>query len=495
MYALLTRLGLPQAIGVYIDERSVHVSRMLTTPVGTFEIARIGETVSGESCGETVERLLTSVVGHGRCSRIPVTIGLPLEQTYFISRPIQSARDDIAPLVLLREALRSSQVAIDDMLADVVKAVPDKRPVATIVSCEKKFLVDIVDRLNARGIRLARVEPAVSALLRAAAKQYRNRRNENVVMRYFLDNNDGLAVLTVRGLPIVCRQLTLSRGDEATAIVSTGRSLLTIGTHCGIESSLDAVMIHGRDDLTRLLDLGEMRAQLGKKINWFSAPSLNSREIASGLAMGCAGENDTTFDLARTLKPKTTLWELFPVREALLQMAMLLLMACFLIYRTQSVNRDYTALAHKNLQTVDAAVTQGELEKQRNRLQQQVAGVRAFLKNRVIWTAFERELAASLPDNVYLTSFQGISELASNSSRRKSSNASLVLRGAVSIPQNGLIPHEIDRLLDTLRDNATLRREFPIVELAALKRLNNASQNTSTAMFTVVCLPKGAKRK
>lgn len=494
MYALLTRLGLPQAIGVYVDERSIHLSRTLTTPVGTFEIARINETANAESCGETIDRLLTSAVGHGRFSRIPVTIGLSLERTYFISRPIQSARDDIAPLVLLREALRSSQVSIDDMLADVVKAVPDKRPVATIVSCEKKFLVDIVERLHASGIRLARVEPAISALLRAAAKQHRNRRNANVVIRYFLHDNKGLAVLTVKGLPIVCRQFTMCRGDEATAIVSTGRSLLTIGTHCGIESSLDAVMIHGRDDLQRLLDVGEMRVQLGTDINWLAGPSLDNGEIASSLAFGCTGENDSTFDLARTLKRKTTLWELFPVREALLQAALLLLMAWFLIYRTQCVNHDCAELARENIQTIDPSRTQAELEEQRNNLQQQVSGVRSFLKNRLIWTAFERELAAGLPDNVYLTSFQGSSALASNGKRR-SGNSSLVLRGAVSIPQTGLIPHEIDRLLNTLRDNTMLQRAFPVVELAALKRLNNASNNTSTAMFTVVCLPKGAKRQ
>jgi hypothetical protein len=134
------------------------------------------------------------------------------------------------------------------------------------------------------------------------------------------------------------------------------------------------------------------------------------------------------------------------------------------------------------------------LENQRSTLKQQVAGVQAFLRDRVIWTALERELAAGLPDNVYLTSFQGAAALGTNGKGRKG-NSSLVLRGAVSIPQNGLIPLEIDRLLNTLRENALLKRDFPVVELAALKRLNGSGNNKSTAMFTVVCLPKGAKRK
>ncbi len=494
MSNLLTRLGLPQAIGVYVDERSVHLCRTVTTPLGTWVVARVNEVFHAESAGAAIEHLLTTIVGRGRFSRVPVTIGLPLESTYFISRPIQSARDDIAPLILLREALRSSQVSIDDMIADVVKAVPDKRPVASIVSCEKKLLVDIVERLHARGIRLARVEPAVSALLRVAIRQHRGRRNTKVVIRCFLGDNDGLAVLTVKGLPIVCRQFTTRRGDEAAALVSIGRALLTVGTHCGVESSLDAVMIHGRGDLRRLLDLAEMRQQLGADIDWIDGPSLDRGQIAYGLALGTGLESETAFDLAKTMKPKTTLWELFPFREAAVQAALLMIMACFMIYRMQHVNRQYADIASENRRAMDARMTQAELEKQRKTLKQQVAGVQAFLQGRVIWTALERELAAGLPDNVYLTSFHGAAALGANGKAAKG-NSSLVLRGAVSIPQNGLIPLEIDRLLNTLRENATLKRDFPLVELAALKRFHDASNNTSTAMFTVVCLPKGAKRK
>ena len=43
-------------------------------------------------------------------------------------------------------------------------------------------------------------------------------------------DDDGLAVLAVNDLPIACRHFNMQRGDEATAIVSTGRSLVTIGS-------------------------------------------------------------------------------------------------------------------------------------------------------------------------------------------------------------------------------------------------------------------------
>ncbi len=56
------------------------------------------------------------------------------------------------------------------------------------------------------------------------------------------------------------------------------------------------------------------------------------------------------------------------------------------------------------------------------------------------------------------------------------------------------MPREIDNLLDTLRDHPTLRRDFPVVELTALKQASCLGNEIPMAFFTIICLPKGADR-
>jgi hypothetical protein len=71
---------------------------------------------------------------------------------------------------------------------------------------------------------------------------------------------------------------------------------------------------------------------------------------------------------------------------------------------------------------------------------------------------------------------------------------SLILRGAVSIPQNGFVPTEIDRLLNTFREHPMLKRDFPVVELVDLKQFQYAADDVPLAAFTIVCLPKGTQK-
>jgi len=119
-----------------------------------------------------------------------------------------------------------------------------------------------------------------------------------------------------------------------------------------------------------------------------------------------------------------------------------------------------------------------------------VSTVQRFLGSRVVWTAYLRELSASLPDNVYLTSLRGDAELA-NPKKTQAAKRSLVIKGAFALPENGLIPPEVDQLVDKLRRHPLLTQDFPVVEMADLKRFHRVGDDRDVAMFTVVCLPKG----
>jgi Tfp pilus assembly protein PilN len=168
-------------------------------------------------------------------------------------------------------------------------------------------------------------------------------------------------------------------------------------------------------------------------------------------------------------------------------------MALFLADRYRTLNDSYVACqAHNTHHAWMESLTEQQIEQERQDLKQKVAALRKFLGSRVTWTSHQRALAACIPDNVALTSFQGASELESGQKTGGQGKPakSLVLRGAAVIPENGLVPHEIDRFLDTLRAHPSLTRDFPVVELGDLKQLAGTHGEAPLASFTVVCLPK-----
>ena len=456
---LLARIGLPKAIGLYVDEDAVTLSQVVSTPFGPVEIARHTASAAPDELPFVLKRLVGPLLGRKSLRRVPVAVGLPAGRVYFSTRPIQTASGDPSPHVLLREALRSPNVSVNEMVVDVIKSQPDKRQVASIVSCDRDYLKNLLDSLKGCEVGRPRVEPMPCALLRAATKRHRAGRSAKVVIRFFLSDAQALAVLVVNDLPVVWRTFSLPRGDEASAILSACRGLATVSKDCGIESPLDTVMIHGRPDLARLVEVDWVQEQTGVALRWFPRPRLDSAEAAFGLALGCFSQHERAFDLARSLKPRVSLGELFPWREAVLQAALLVCMALFLAHRLASMNDRCVTVRTQNAQSPwMVSLEDTQLQRERQELTQQVVAVRKFLDSRITWTSYGRDLAASLPANVFLTSLQGDCELESSGKKggKVKPKKSLVLRGAVAVPEDGLVPHEIDRFLDTLREHPWL---------------------------------------
>ncbi len=60
------------------------------------------------------------------------------------------------------------------------------------------------------------------------------------------------------------------------------------------------------------------------------------------------------------------------------------------------------------------------------------------------------------------------------------------------------MPPELDNFLDALREDALLKKDFPLVELGGLQHFPSSVRADPLAYFTVVCLPKpepAAKKK
>ena len=98
MGPILAKLGFPQAVGAYCDGRSVHVSRVVSTPFGSIEFDRYSETI--EEADETagIARSLNDLCSRRR--RLRLTWGLPAERCYLATRPVTSTSGTASPNAL-----------------------------------------------------------------------------------------------------------------------------------------------------------------------------------------------------------------------------------------------------------------------------------------------------------------------------------------------------------------------------------------------------------
>lgn len=497
MKSLLAKIGLPRALGLCVEYGSVTVSEVVATPFGPVEIGRCSEQVTNKRLSAALKQLTRTKLWRKRCQRVPVAVTVPRRQSYFATRPVQIATEDPSPHVLLREALRSTNAPVNDMAVDVVRGQPDKRAVVSIAACNMEYLTSLLESLAACGIRPVRAEPGPCALLRAVKKR-RADRKARFVLRFFLNDREALAAIVAKDAPLVWRYWDLRRGDEASTIVSAYRSLLMVSRDCGLDSPIDAVILHGRSDLARLVDVDWLREELAVPVHWLEGPALGNAEIAFGSGVGCWSPDQQSFDLSRALKPRASLRELIPWRQIAVQAALLLCMALFLFNRYGRLQESHAAVQTRNAENSrTASMQEALLEREKNELAQKVAAVQEFLGTRMVWTNYERQLAECLPANAILTSFLGECELKTADKQRGQAKPkrSLALQGTVLLRQRGLMPQEIDAFLDKLRASPLLKRDFPVVELAALKPKQSLVNEPPAVAFTVLCLPESSTAK
>ena len=86
-------------------------------------------------------------------------------------------------------------------------------------------------------------------LVRAATRQHHPPRRAKTLLQIFLGATEGLAVLTVAGLPLAWRSFAIPSFSEGMAILSATRTLLSQNRYHEMETPLDYAIVHGRAEL------------------------------------------------------------------------------------------------------------------------------------------------------------------------------------------------------------------------------------------------------
>lgn len=494
---LLAAIAYRHAIGIHVGEREVFVCKLASSPLGPIEMARKSLPYTPENLSAVISELLVPLTARRLRLPIPVALGLPGQRVFFSTRPIKSANADATPQILLHEVLQSSSISVDDMAVDLIKSQFENRTLASIASCRRKFLASLLSAFTDSKVVPFRAEPAPSALFRIANSKYRAPRRAKTVLRIMMGTEQGLAILAVGSQPLVWRYFTLPQGSEKTAIISTTRTLQTLSKPCGIEAEIDVLIVHGRPDLKASIENEQTQDEIGIPIQWCDNPILDDSEVAYGLALGCLMPGIEAYDLARSLKPPRSLLEIFPWGELGLQTALIAFMGMFLSERASTLGDSYRAVRREIAgYSWLKATPETQLEKERKDLEQRVESVRKFLDSRIVWTSYFHDIPARLPANASINGFDGMSEMELMGKKKdigKKLKKSFILRLAAPITNNGTMPHEIDKFLDSLREHPLLKKDFPIVELVDLKWYQPFQGAKPNAYFTVMCLPKVAK--
>lgn len=375
----------------------------------------------------------------------------------------------------------------------MIRAHPLHHPVASVVACRKKVLAPILEALEDCDVRPTRVEPAPCALLRPLFARHRPPRRARTVLWILLAKDEALAILTAGSLPLMWRTFALEPGAEAQAILSTFRSTSALCRYYGLETAIDAVMVHGRPDLGGLPDTPEWR-QLAARAERRDGPCLSGGEIAAGAALGCSGLASEVFNLARDVAPPVSPRDLLPWGHMLIQAALLagatLLMADSLraLEHSRAVVKDELSDIEWLRQQTDA-----QLQAEATGLGARIGAVQKFLESRILWTGCIREVATRLPESMSATSITGECRYEPKAKTKGSQKRSFTVSVEVPTPEGGAIPSEVDGFLRSVRACAPLRRALPSIEMGELRRSASASRQDPSANFTIVCKPKADK--
>lgn len=492
MKTLLAKLAVHKAVGLYLGEREVAVSQVAATFFGPVETAAAVVPCTVNNWADVADELLRPFIKRNR--RLSVSIGLPNSRLFFHSRFVAN-RATPTPESILQQALASPNIGVEDLTVDLLQTNLDKASIASLAVCRKKYMSVLMMTLEAMRIRPLRAEPCPCALVRAAATQHPFPRRAKMLLCIFLQDDLGLATLVCDGLPLAWKDFSLPAGGEGAAIISAARTLRIQQRLHGIELAPTYAIIYGRPDLEERLVAEEFPSQMETRVLWKAGPVLGPASIAYGLALGGLSQDAKAFDLSRLLKPRPSIWEIFPWSELAFTTALVGCAGLFLGAHAAKLDDSYArATAEASRYKCLGSVEPSKLDPEAKALGKKIDAVRTFCQTRILWSNYTADLAARLPEGATIENIEARNALQVD---RKGGGGKqhFAVRARAPLADDGSTPRNIDAFLTALRNDPIIQRDFSSAELTGIKQSASLNNSERSAAFGIVCKPKNGDKK
>ena len=292
MKNIVAKVSWNHAVGIYVDEEWITLTRIATSLFGTVILDKHSRKVNDGEIKSTLREVIDSALTPRDRKRIPVSVGIGAEMTFFATCILEDEQQGEYPSIttLLEASGATAAGEGNSVVADYIQIKAAGRKAYSVAACRKDLAGQIFEALNEAGIKQFRLEPAPYSLLAAAGRKvvsnglgnvWRLRsgssypRRWKVYVHVLLDGQgisqpgtisdgtgNGLAILVVDGWPVLWRRFSILSGQEVGLISSTVRILLIHALRkIGIKSIKGIVLQAPIQDKDKVAELSEKITQ------------------------------------------------------------------------------------------------------------------------------------------------------------------------------------------------------------------------------------------
>ena len=485
--SVLGNLCWGRALGVYLAEGHLALTELATTLAGRKVRSTCHLPIGEGGPGKTLAQWLESNLTPQQRRHLSVCIGLAAEQIFFTTRTFEEGSHEAPTAATLLAASGGASLDPANATTDYIRSKLHRATIYQIAACRRDLAEELGQTLKEAGIQNARLEPAPCSLLDMAGRSPRPARGWKTLVRVFLSNGRGLAMLVVNGKAVLWRRFAMTPGQESRSIASAVRHVeLHAFTNLGIRG-VTGICVQGKIEPSLV---EQLRQEVTAEVVAVPGAEPDEATYSLALALSARKKDLDRIDLFKAIRPPLTMAQMFPRQLAAGMLLAAGVLAAVLWYTLADLDEQYQYLCRQNASFKWAqGVRINAINLERKSLSDEVSAIQRFLGTRAIWSNYLRDLPTRLPSNSCLQSLTGDYEMkkAGKGETQKASQ-SLTICGMARFADRGSAPKEIDAFLESLRGANLLKRMFPVVNLAEIKWRKDATADI--ALFTIIAIPK-----
>jgi hypothetical protein len=489
------KLCFNRAIGVYVGREHVTLTDVGVTPTGRTVIGRYSEPVGDGGPAAALKQLLTGYLNPRQLHTSPICLGLGPERTFFMTCANSFGPQEKPSLdKLLRACGTSAELDAWNMVGDYAKLSKPRMTAGqgwSVAACQRSLAEELFAVVQEVGAHQARLQPVALSLLHTLHRRNRKHKGWNAVVHVFLNDTAGLAILALADHVVLWRGFAPTKDNPIQAAKSAVRALRCYAQASLYQSDVDGVIVHNP---TGASWVGQLNEDMGIPTVASDEGEFDDARFSYGLTLAARSDEQTPFDLFRTLRSTPSILSNFPWKRAGVVATAAAIMLFVMWNKAAAIDQRYSNLRRQSAERKWATGKKtSEIKTERKLLMSEVDAVSKFLSTRVLWSNYLRDLPTRVPSNAGLWNLAGFCELKETSKKEteRRTKKSLTLRGMTRFEKGRAAPEEIDAFLESLRNADLLKKDFPQVTLAEIKWRREGS--SEMAIFTVVALPNKEK--